>query len=128
IVASMTLFAFGATMAYLVFPPGLTFLSRIGGGDLVNLYTPSKYFGLLTIMVLAFGAAFEFPVVLVSLELAGVLSSARLRKWRRGAIVGIVTFAAVITPSQDPYSLFGMAVPMYLFYEASILVGRLLDR
>jgi sec-independent protein translocase protein TatC len=40
----------------------------------------------------------------------------------------IVTFAAVITPSQDPYSLFAMAVPMYLFYEASILIGKALKR
>jgi sec-independent protein translocase protein TatC len=42
--------------------------------------------------------------------------------------VTIVVFAAVITPSQDPYSLFFMAVPMYVFYEACILIGRLLKR
>ena len=47
---------------------------------------------------------------------------------RRWAIVGIVTFAAVITPSQDPYSLFFMAVPMYLFYEGSIVIGRILKK
>jgi len=66
--------------------------------------------------------------LLIFLELAGVLTSARLRKWRRPAIVVIVTAAAIITPSQDPYSLFAMAVPMYIFYEASILIGRILKK
>jgi sec-independent protein translocase protein TatC len=79
-------------------------------------------------MIVAFGLSFEFPVILVFLLIAGVLKTAQLRKARRWAIVGIVTFAAVITPSQDPYSLFFMAVPMYLFYEASILIGRILKK
>ena len=64
----------------------------------------------------------------MALELAGVLTSQRLRKWRRPAIVVIVFIAAVITPSQDPYSLFFMAVPMYVFYEGSILIGRILKK
>ena len=79
-------------------------------------------------MIIAFRVAFEFPVILVFLELAGVLTSRRLRSWRRPALVVIVALAAVITPSQDPYSLFMMVVPMYLFYEGAILVGRLLKK
>jgi sec-independent protein translocase protein TatC len=79
-------------------------------------------------MIVAFGISFEFPVVLVFLLIARVLTTRQLRRWRRYAIVLIVTFAAVITPSQDPYSLFAMAIPMYLFYEASILIGKFLKR
>ena len=79
-------------------------------------------------MIVAFGISFEFPVVLVFLLIAHVLTTAQLRRWRRYSIVIIVTFAAVITPSQDPYSLFAMAIPMYVFYEASILIGRMLKR
>jgi sec-independent protein translocase protein TatC len=60
--------------------------------------------------------------------MARVLTSRRLRNWRRPAIVIIVAFAAVITPSQDPISLFAMAIPMYLFYEAAIVIGRLMKR
>ena len=52
----------------------------------------------------------------------------QLRRVRRIMIVAIVTFAAVITPSADPFSLFFMAVPMYLFYEASIVIGRIMKR
>ena len=79
-------------------------------------------------MIVAFGLAFEFPVVLVFLLLAHVITTQQLRKWRRIAIVVIVAFAAVITPSQDPYSLFAMAVPMWIFYELSIIIGRILKR
>ncbi len=80
------------------------------------------------VALIAFGLAFLFPVVLVFLQLAGVLTSARLKAWRRPAIVAVFVVAAVITPSQDPYSLFALAGPMYLFYEASIVIGRLLRR
>ena len=79
-------------------------------------------------MILAFGLAFEFPVVLISLLVARVITTAQLRRRRRWAIVGIVAFAAVVTPSQDPYSLFFMAIPMYVFYESSILIGRTIKR
>jgi sec-independent protein translocase protein TatC len=80
------------------------------------------------LMIIAFGVSFEFPVVLVFLMLARVLKTSTLRRYRRHAIVGIFLFAAVITPSQDPYSLFFMAMPMCLFYEGSIIVGRMLKR
>jgi sec-independent protein translocase protein TatC len=64
----------------------------------------------------------------VFLELVGVLSSRRLSSWRRWAILAIAIFAAVITPSGDPYTMLAMTIPMCLFYEASIIVGRLTGR
>lgn len=126
--ASLFLFACGAVVAFLTLQPALNFLLKIGGSDLRPLLTADKYISLVSLMIVAFGISFEFPVVLVFLLIARVLTTAQLRHWRRYAAVFIVTFAAVITPSQDPYSLFAMAVPMYLFYEASILVGRFLKR
>lgn len=128
IVSSVLLFALGGFIAYLTFPKALDFLIHIGGTSLDVRPTPTKYLQLILLMILAFGLSFEFPVFLVFLELVGVISSQQLRRWRRWAIVGIVTFAAVITPSQDPYSLFAMAIPMWVFYEASIAVGRVLKR
>jgi sec-independent protein translocase protein TatC len=122
------LFFMGALVAMLTLPKALEFLLNIGGSDLQPLLTADKYISLVSLMILAFGAAFEFPVLLVFLLLARVLTTAQLRKWRRMAIVVIVVFAAVITPSQDPYSLFFMAVPMYIFYESSIIIGRVLKR
>ncbi len=128
IVASILLFLCGAAVALITFEPALRFLVGVGGSNLETFFTPTKYLGLITLMILAFGLAFEFPILLVFLQLAGVVPSSRLRKWRRPAIVVVVTVAAVITPSQDPYSLFAMAAPMYLFYEGAIMVGRLLKK
>jgi len=128
IFASIFLFACGAGVALLTLQPALNFLLNIGGSDLQPLLTADKYISLVALMIVAFGISFEFPVVLVFLLIARVITPAQLGHWRRWAIVLIVTFAAVITPSQDPYSLFAMAIPMYLFYEASILIGKLLKR
>jgi sec-independent protein translocase protein TatC len=128
IVASTLLFFFGVLIAYLTFPKALDFLISIGGADLQEIFSPKEYVSFFLKIMLAFGLAFEFPVVLVFLELVRVVTSKKLSSWRRPAIVIIVTAAAVITPSQDPYSLFGMAIPMYIFYELSILIGRLLKR
>jgi sec-independent protein translocase protein TatC len=128
IAASIMLFALGAVVAMLTFKPALRFLIGVGGDQLTPLFSASKFLSLILLMIVAFGIAFEFPVLLVFLELAGVVTSQRLRSWRRPAAVIIVGVAAVITPSQDPYSLFAMAGPMYLFYEGAILIGRLLKK
>lgn len=128
IVSSIVLFLLGAWLGYVTFPRALAFLQSVGGEGLQEIYSPARYLRLVTLVMVAFGASFEFPVFLVFLQLAGVLKSARLRTWRRGAAVAILVFAAVITPSQDPYTLLVMAGPMYLFYEVAILIGRALKR
>lgn len=128
IVASVLLFLMGAVVALITLKPALQFLKSVGGTDLDPFYRAGPYLSLVMLMIVAFGIAFEFPILLVFLELAGVVSSKKLRKWRRPAVVIIVAVAAVITPSQDPYSLFAMAVPMYIFYEAAILIGRILKK
>jgi sec-independent protein translocase protein TatC len=128
VLASIVLFAMGAFVAFLTLPKALEFLLDIGGSQLQPELTADKYLSFVSLMAVAFGVAFEFPVVLVFLLLARVLTTQQLRRWRRPAILIIVIFAAVITPSQDPYSLFFMAVPMYIFYEMSIIIGRVLKR
>jgi sec-independent protein translocase protein TatC len=128
VVSSVFLFALGAVVAFLTLEPALKFLIDVGGPSQRPLFTSDRYLTLVSLMVVAFGLSFEFPVVLVFLLIAGVISTRQLRHFRRWAIVGIVTFAAVITPSQDPYSLLFMAGPMYLFYEGSIVIGRLLKK
>jgi len=128
IVASITLFAAGAVLAYYTFPHALQFLQKVGGPSLHQIYTPSNYLGLIVALMAVFGLTFEFPVVLVSLQLAGVLRPEKLSSWRRWAIVGLTAFAAVITPSGDPFSMLALAVPLYLFYEFSIVLGKLLLR
>ena len=128
VASAIVLFALGAVVAFLTLEPALNFLLNIGGSAQRPLLTYDKYLTLVSLMVVAFGLSFEFPIVLVFLLIARIIRTEQLRRARRWAAVGIVAFAAVITPSQDPYSLFFMAVPMYVFYEASIVIGRILKR
>ena len=79
-------------------------------------------------MMTIFGLTFEFPVVLVSLELARVVTPARLLRSWRWAVIIIVVVAAVFTPSSDPFSMLALAVPLVAFYFISIGIGKLLGR
>jgi sec-independent protein translocase protein TatC len=128
IFASIVLFSAGAVLAYYTFPHALKFLQTIGGTSLKQIYNPNNYIGLIVALMFVFGLTFLFPVVLVSLELVGVLRPEKLSSWRRWAIVLITVFAAVITPSGDPFSMLALAVPLYVFYEVSIVIGKLLRR
>ncbi|HVM53497.1 MAG TPA: twin-arginine translocase subunit TatC [Acidimicrobiales bacterium] len=128
VASGVVLFLIGAGLAFVIFPQALRFLEGIGGDEIRPLYTPGKYLSLILFMMLAFGIGFEFPIVLVFLQMAGVVGWRRLASWRRYAFVLIFVFDAVITPSGDPISLLAMAVPMCLFYEASILIGRFVIR
>lgn len=128
VASSVLLFALGAAFAYWTLPKGLNFLLGFGGPNIVPILTGDRFITFVLLVAFAFGLSFEFPIVLIFLELVGVLSSARLRKWRRFSILGIAIFAAIITPSSDPYTMLAMALPMYVFYEAAIIIGRLLKR
>jgi len=128
IVASISLFIGGCVLAYFTFPHALKFLNAIGGPTLKDIYNPNSYLGLIVALMFVFGITFEFPVVLVSLELAGVLTPKRLSSWRRWAIIFVTVVAAVITPSGDPFSMLALAIPLYFFYEISIVIGKLLRR
>lgn len=129
VVAALGLFLLGAALAYFTLPKALDFLINIGGNEnIITQLRPAPYFQLVTYMMLAFGAGFEFPIILIFLQMSGVLETKTLRKSRRYAIVGIVILVAVITPSGDPYSLAILSLPMYVFYEAAILIGALVTR
>jgi sec-independent protein translocase protein TatC len=128
IVSSIVLFALGCLVAYVTFPHALNFLDHIGGPSLTEILDPTKYLSLIVLMMTIFGLTFEFPVLLVSLELAGVLSPRQLSSWRRWAIVLIVVVAGVITPSSDPFSMMALAIPLYVFYELSIVIGKIINR
>jgi sec-independent protein translocase protein TatC len=128
VASALALFVLGAGLAYYTLPRALEFLVDIGGDNLVTAFAPGKYFTLITYMMLAFGIGFEFPILLIFLQMAGILEVDTLRKGRRFAIVGICVMVAVITPSGDPISMLMLSVPMLLFYEISILVGRVIER
>lgn len=124
-VASSTgLFALGAWFAFLVLPAGIRFLLAFIPEGFEPLIQFHEYIGFVMFMMLAFGITFEFPLLLVFLAIAGIITSEMLRGWRRYAVLSVFLVSAVATPSQDPLTQTAMAVPLYILYEASILVVR----
>lgn len=126
--SAMTLFVLGALVAYVTLTQAVNFLVSVGGPDVEIRSGIGNFVKLSLFMMLAFGIGFQFPVVVVALQMVGVVTPQKLSSWRRPAILLITIIAAGITPSGDPISMFALAIPMYVFYEASILIGRILMR
>jgi sec-independent protein translocase protein TatC len=126
--SSTVLFLLGCVFAYVTLPKALQFLLGFAGNGLQPLLTGDKFLGFVIIVALAFGLSFEFPIILIFLAIVGVVTSRKLRDWRRIAYVLIAVFAAVITPSADPYTMCAMMFPMWIFYEAAILVARFMKK
>jgi sec-independent protein translocase protein TatC len=128
IASGVGLFFLGGGLAYWSIPRALEFLQGLGGDNFQEIFAPSEYIGFVVKMIVAFGVGFQFPILLIFLQILGILENETLRAGRRYAVVGIVALVAVITPSGDPFTLMVLSVPMYLFYEISILFGRFRNR
>ncbi len=126
--AAFLLFILGALTAYVTLPHALGFLKSVGGPNLRAIYDPIPYLGLIILMMTLFGLTFQFPVVLVSLELARVVTPVKLLRSWRWAVIAITVVAAVATPSSDPFSMLALAIPLIAFYFISIGIGKLLGR
>lgn len=127
-VTATLLFIAGAVTAYFTLTQAVSFLVSIGGDDVEIRSGIENFVKLALFMMLAFGIGFQFPVVVVALQMVGVVTPEKLASWWRQAIVLITLIAAGITPSGDPISMFALAVPMYLFYGISIAIGRVWNR
>ncbi|HET7483694.1 MAG TPA: twin-arginine translocase subunit TatC [Actinomycetota bacterium] len=128
VLTSVILFGVGAFFAYVTLPTGIRILVGLGGTSLDPLLGADEYINFVGLMFLGFGVTFELPLVLFFLGLAGILPVETLRKQRKVAIVSITALAAIVTPSQDPYTLLVLAVPLYALYELTIVVLRLITR
>jgi len=124
---SAGLFAAGAAMAYLTLSKALAFLLSFAG-QLTPLIAIDKYLSFVTTMIFIFGVSFEFPLLVVMLNFAGILKAEKLAASWRMIVFLIFVFAAFATPSQDPFSMLGMAVPMTALYGVAFLVARTHDR
>ena len=134
VICSPALFVLGAAMAYyFIFPMAwkffLSFEMAVGDGYLpIQLEARiSEYLSLVTRLVMAFGLAFQLPVVLILMAKAGFVSAKSLAKKRKYALVGIVTLAAIITPP-DVISQIGLALPLLLLYEFSVIACRFIEK
>ena len=128
VLASVLLFAGGVAFALAVIPRGLSFLFGLGSASLIPLLTVDRYLSFLIFLILAFGLSFEFPLAMIFLAGARVVTSAQMRRIRRFVYLGLAVFAAIATPTQDPYTMLFMLLPLIGFYEGAILVARALKR
>src|SRR4051812_33257938 len=126
--ASTALFALGAVLAYFSLKAGLTLLIGLAGNNVAVALTAQDYLGFVVSVLLAFGVSFEVPLLAVALNLVGGLSYAVLKKSRRGVFFLTIVFAAFITPTQDPFTMLLMALPMCALFEAAIQIARVVDK
>jgi len=122
------LFIAGVATAYYVLPVGIEVLIGFTPGELVSLVDFGEYFSFFTRMLLVFGVAFEIPLFVIMLNLAGVVSGKQIGKYRPWIVIGTFVFAAVATPSTDPFSMLMLAVPMLVLFILAEIIARFVDR
>ena len=122
------LFAAGVLLGYLTLPKGLEILIGFNPEGLTNLVEFNDYLTFFSRTLLVFGIAFEIPLFVILLNLAGVLKGKTMGAYRAWIIVGVFVFAAVATPSGDPFTMTFMAVPMLVLFGISEVIARFNDR
>ncbi len=124
LVGSAGLFYSGGVIFYLVLPFIIHFLLSFAKGDIKAQLSVGYYVTFCVRLMIAFGLAFQLPMVVVFLTQLGLVSSRLLVRYFRHAIVLIFVVAAVLTPTTDPLSLLAMVLPLLLLYGLSILAAK----
>ncbi len=122
------LFLGGVALGYYVLPKGIAALIGFTPAGVTQLTDFGEFFTFITRMLLVFGIAFEIPLFVVLLNLAGVVSGKAMGRYRPWVVLGVFVFAAVATPSTDPYSMLMLAIPMTALVLLSEMIARLIDR
>ncbi|MBU6255873.1 MAG: twin-arginine translocase subunit TatC [bacterium] len=121
---ALLLFLVGVGVAWIVLPFAVSFLLSFATSDLTPLIAADRYFGFVGSLMLVFGLATEYPILLVFLSRVGIITSTKLRRWRRNALVFAVVVGAFATPGTDLISPIVLAVVLYLLFELSIVLVR----
>ena len=129
ILGAVALFICGAALAwYFVIPMTLRFLTSMGDEAFDQMISATEYFGFVTSLVLAMGAVFELPIAILALSALGLVTPKMLARFRRHAILGSFVVAAFISPGDAATASLFLTLPLYLLYEFSILLSRIVFR
>lgn len=122
------LFAAGAVLAFFVTAKGLEFLLDISGSDIETTLDITRYVSFVTNLILLFGVAFEFPLIVLMLNFVGLATGRKLLSWWRVAVFVFFAFSAVVTPTPDPFGMTALAICLCALYFAAVGVAFLNDR
>ena len=122
------LFAAGSVMAYFVVAKGLQFLLQFNGPNVMTQLEITRYVDFVTGLMLLFGLAFEFPLVVVLFNLFGLASARRLLGWWRTAVFLFFAFAAIATPTADPFGMTFLGLSLSALYFGAVGFAFLNDR
>jgi sec-independent protein translocase protein TatC len=128
VLVASPLFLAGVSLGYWVMPKGMQVMLAFTPGGINNFIDVSSYLNFILRVLLVFGVAFEIPLFVLLLNLAGVVSGKQLGRWRAWIIFATFVFAAVATPSTDPITMLLLAVPMVLLFLLSEVLARFMDR
>jgi sec-independent protein translocase protein TatC len=122
------LFIGGVALGFWVMPKGLTVMLNFTPDGLSNFIDVGTYLNFVLRVLLVFGIAFEIPLFVVLLNLAGIVKGTQLGRWRSWIVMATFVFAAVATPSTDPITMLLLAIPMTLLFLLSEVIARFMDK
>ena len=122
-------FIVGVLFSYFILVPSmLNFAASFGTDTIENKIDINAYFGFISLILLATGAVFELPILSFVLTKMGIVNSKMLSKYRKHSVIVILILAAVLTPTPDPVSQLIFAAPIFLLYELSIIIARIVEK
>jgi sec-independent protein translocase protein TatC len=122
------LFLAGAILAYFVVSHGIEFIMLLQGEGFEIVLNLESYINFYIAVMMVFGIGFEFPLILLMLNVMGLVTAKRMRGWWRIVVLVSFTFTAIFTPTPDPFGMTALAICMLFLYGIALIIAHLNDK